>query len=113
MAARGPDGSVFVWRLGTSERHPIPGLLAGEFPVRWSADGRSVYTALHAEDRRTLALAKINLETGARTEWKNLVPADAVGATRIGNPMVSPDGTAYAYTYGSHISDLYLVEGLK
>jgi hypothetical protein len=45
--------------------------------------------------------------------WKDLVPQDAVGATRIGSPMVSPDGSTYAYTYGSHTADLYLVEGLK
>jgi hypothetical protein len=36
-----------------------------------------------------------------------------MGVTRIGNPMISPDGTVYAYTYGSHVSDLYLVNGLK
>jgi len=36
-----------------------------------------------------------------------------VGATRIGISVVSPDGSAYAYTYGSHTADLYLVEGLK
>ena len=42
-----------------------------------------------------------------------LLPADAVGATRIGSPLVAADGSAYAYTYGSHISNLYLVRGLK
>ena len=100
-------------RLGTSDRQPVPGLAHGDIPVRWSADGRTLYTAVHAEDRRTLELAKVDLRTGMRSEWKNLVPADAVGATRIGSSMVSPDGSAYAYTYGSHISNLYLVEGLK
>jgi len=113
VAAKAQDGSVSLWQLGSSEHHPILGLVHGDLPVRWSADGRTLYTALHAEDRRTLELAKIDLRAGTRSEWKNLVPADAVGATRIGNPMVSPDGSAYAYTYGSHISDLYLVEGLK
>jgi len=113
LAARGADGSVSVWRLGTNEHHPLAGLVPGDLPVRWAADGRTLYTALHPEDRRTLELSKVDLKTGTRIGWKNLVPADAVGATRIGNAMVSPDGSAYAYTYGSHISDLYLVEGLK
>ena len=85
----------------------------GEFPVRWSIDGNVLYTALPEEGRRAMQLARVDLATGKRTVWKNLVPADAVGATRIGNPMVSPDGSAYAYTYGSHVSDLYLVDGLK
>ena len=63
--------------------------------------------------RRKLQLSRLDLASGTRTVWKNLVPADAMGVTRIGNPMMSPDGSTYAYTYGSHVSDLYLVDGLK
>jgi len=27
--------------------------------------------------------------------------------------VISPDGQSYAYTYSHHLSDLYLVHGLK
>jgi Tol biopolymer transport system component len=113
VVARGPDNEIGLWPIGGGGPRPVSGLLPGEFPIRWSADGRILYTALPAEGRRVLQLARLEVATGKRAVWKDLVPADAVGATRIGNPMVSPDGSAYAYTYGSHVSDLYLVEGLK
>jgi eukaryotic-like serine/threonine-protein kinase len=113
IAAEGPDGTIGLWPIAGGDSRPVRGLLPGEFPVRWSIDGNVLYTALPEEGRRAMQLARVDLGTGKRTVWKNLVPADAVGATRIGNPMVSPDGSAYAYTYGSHVSDLYLVEGLK
>jgi Tol biopolymer transport system component len=113
IAAEGPDGTIGLWPVAGGDPRPVRGLLAGEFPVRWSAEGNVLYTALPEEGRRAMQLARVDLATGKRTIWKNLVPADAVGATRIGNPMVSPDGSSYAYTYGSHVSDLYLVDGLK
>jgi Tol biopolymer transport system component len=113
VVARGPDGGIALWPLAGGAPRPVSGLLPTEFPLRWGADGTLLYTALPAEGRRKLQLARLDLASGKRTVWKDLVPADAMGVTRIGNPMVSPDGSAYAYTYGSHVSDLYLVDGLK
>jgi serine/threonine protein kinase/Tol biopolymer transport system component len=123
FAARNADGTIAIWPLGAgppakgratdAASRPVAGLDPDEFPIRWGSDGHTLYTALPAPGRRALQLAKIDLRTGGRTIWKDLVPADAVGATRIGSSTVSADGSTYAYTYGSHVSDLYLVEGLK
>ncbi|HET9253419.1 MAG TPA: protein kinase [Candidatus Eisenbacteria bacterium] len=113
VVARGPDKTIGIWPLAGGDPKPVRGLLPAEFPIRWSLDGRHLVTALPEEGRRKLQLARVDVATGTRTVWKDLVPADAMGVTRIGNPMVSPDGSVYAYTYGSHVSDLYLVEGLK
>ncbi|HEU5310538.1 MAG TPA: protein kinase, partial [Candidatus Eisenbacteria bacterium] len=113
VVARGPDKTIGIWPIEGGDPRPVEGLAPGEFPIRWGLDGRHLVTALPQDGRRTLQLARVEIPTGKRTVWKDLVPADAMGVTRIGNPMVSPDGTVYAYTYGSHVSDLYLVEGLK
>jgi eukaryotic-like serine/threonine-protein kinase len=113
LAGRGPDGRISLWPLGPGVNRPVPGLLEGEFPIRWSADGRSIFAALPAPGRRSVELSKIDLESGKRTPWKRLVPADAVGVTRVGSPLISADGGTYAYTYGSHNSNLYLVKGLR
>ena len=113
LVARGPDGSIDVWPLGQGKPLPLRGLTDGDIPIRWGDDGRTLYVANPAPGRRELTLARLDLPTGRRTVWKDLVPQDAVGATRIGSPMVSADGSTYAYTYGSHTADLYLVEGLK
>ena len=113
LIARGPDGLIQVWPLGPGKPEPVRGLAAGDTPIRWADDGRTLYVSHPAPGRRELMLARVDLPTGRRTIWKDLVPQDAVGATRIGISVVSPDGSAYAYTYGSHTADLYLVEGLK
>jgi Tol biopolymer transport system component len=113
LVARGPDGSIDVWPLGSGQPEAVRGLVDGDIPIRWGDDGRTLYVAKPAPGRREVTLARLDLPTGHRTVWKDLVPQDAVGATRIGSPMVSPDGSTYAYTYGSHTADLYLVEGLK
>ncbi|HTK69087.1 MAG TPA: protein kinase [Candidatus Eisenbacteria bacterium] len=113
LIVRGTDGSIQVWPLGPGEPQPVRGLEDGDVPIRWADDGRTLYVSHAATGRREMILARVDLPTGRRTVWKDLVPQDAVGATRIGSPMVSPDGRAYAYTYGSHTADLYLVEGLR
>src|SRR6266496_373277 len=43
IAATDPQGNSFVYSVEGSEPRPIPGVLPGEEPVRWTADGRAVY----------------------------------------------------------------------
>jgi eukaryotic-like serine/threonine-protein kinase len=113
LAAKGPNGKISLYPVSGGAPRPIPGLLDGEFPIRWSDDGRSLYAALPPPGRRTLELSKIDVRTGKRIVWRRLVRPEAADVTRIGNPLVAADGRAYAYTYGSHSSNLYLVGGLK
>ncbi|HEY6221372.1 MAG TPA: protein kinase family protein, partial [Candidatus Eisenbacteria bacterium] len=113
LAARGSDGKISLYPIGPGAPRPVAGLVEGEFPIRWSGDGHSLYAALPPPGRRTLQISKIDLRTGRRTVWKTLARPDAADVTRIGNPLVAADGSAYAYTYGSHSSNLYLVNGLK
>jgi len=113
LAAKGPDGRTSLYPLGPRAPPTVTGLVEGEFPIRWSDDGHSLYAALPPPGRRSLQISKIDLRTGKRVVWEKLVRADAADVTRIGNPLVAADGSAYAYTYGSHSSNLYLVKGLK
>ena len=55
----------------------------------------------------------LDWKTGAKTVWAEFDPSGGGVARRVGNPLVSADGTTVAYTYGILISDLYWVEGLK
>ena len=56
---------------------------------------------------------KLNLATGAKQLWKQLVPLDVSGVTDISAVLITPDGKNYVYEYGRTLSDLYLVNDLK
>ncbi len=89
----------------------IEGLAEGEFPVQWSADGRSLFVYRIADVPAWIF--RLDLSTGRRELWKELMPPDLAGTNVILNVQITPDGRAYAYDYFQVLSDLYLVEGLK
>jgi Tol biopolymer transport system component len=93
----------------------IPGTEPGDFPVQWSADGGSLF--VRGAEENPLTLYRIDLRTGNRARWKELVPAESAGFVEYGagprGIRMTPDGGSYAYTYWTRITDLYLAEGLK
>ena len=56
---------------------------------------------------------ELEIATGKRKLWKELVPADAAGIDTIRRITITPDAKAYVYGYIRTLSDLYAVEGLK
>ena len=88
----------------------VLGVADGELALRFGGDGRSLY--VWKNDQLPARVFRIELDTGRRSLWKELMPADPVGVTRIRNIHLTPDGTAYVYTYERLLSDLYVVDGL-
>jgi Tol biopolymer transport system component len=111
VAAVGPDGKGYLFPVASGEPKLIPGLLAGEAPVAWSADGRSLY--IYRGGELPAKIYRLDIASGSRTLWKQLMPPDPAGVEYVGPILPAPDGTAYAYGYRRLLSDLYLVEGLK
>ena len=95
---------------GGGESRPIAGLVNGEFPLRFSADGKSIFVWKRDLPARVYT---IDLASGRHELWKELMPLDPSGVERISNVVVTPDGKSYAYTYSRLLSDLFVVEGLK
>jgi dipeptidyl aminopeptidase/acylaminoacyl peptidase len=110
-AAVGPDGKGYFFPVASGEPKPIPGLQAGEAPVAWSADGRALY--IYRGGELPAKVYRLDIASGKRTLWRQLMPPDPAGVEYVGPILPSPDGTAYAYGYRRLLSDLYLVEGLK
>jgi hypothetical protein len=54
-----------------------------------------------------------DLDTGAETPWKELVPADGAGVTHVCPIVITPDGRHYAYSFVRHMSELFLVRGVR
>jgi Tol biopolymer transport system component/tRNA A-37 threonylcarbamoyl transferase component Bud32 len=84
---------------------------AGESVVRWSADGRSLFLRQN-EGLTAVKINRLDLASGREEPWKELKPADPVGV-RIIQVAMTPDGTAYAYSFQRDICTLYLADGLK
>jgi hypothetical protein len=55
---------------------------------------------------------RVNVATGLKKLWKEIVPADTAGTSGI-SLQVSPDGRSYMYDMWRELSDLYLVERVE
>ena len=93
-------------------RRAVPGFTASENeqPIGWTGDGRALY--VYQRFRLPAAVFRLDVATGARTLWKEIAPPDRAGVESIWSLDVTPDGRAYAYSFGRTLSDLYLAEGL-
>jgi Tol biopolymer transport system component/predicted Ser/Thr protein kinase len=111
VAAIGPERKAILFPIDGGTAREISGVLDGEFPLRFSADGKSLY--LWKRGDVPARVSRLELETGKREAWKDLIPADPSGVERISNVLVTPDGKGYAYCFTRLLSDLFVVEGLK
>jgi hypothetical protein len=111
VTGMGSDRMAFLYSTGgASSPRPIPGLSRGDVPIRFTADGSSLFvTRLEEVPARVF---RVNLSTGRRDLWKELAPADRAGVSAVRVRMTA-DGKSYAYSYARHLDDLFLVEGLK
>ncbi len=111
IASVDPRGKAFLYPVEGGEPRTIPGVLPGEEPVRWSADGREIYVRKRVDLPNRIY--RVDVETARRQPFKELMPADPDGVSEILGVVLTPDGRYYAYSYLRILTDLYLVEGLK
>lgn len=111
IAFVGADQKPALLNVDNGETKPIPSLEAGDAPITWTSDGRSLLVYRLGEVPATVN--KLDLATGHKQSWKQLVPLDVSGVTDISAVLVTPDGNNYVYEYGRTLSDLYLVNDLK
>jgi len=111
VAAIGPDQLGYFYPVAGGETRPIRGLEAGEQPVAWSADGRSIY--LYRPGELPAKISRLDLATSQKTFVRQLMPGDPAGVETIGPILLTPDARTCVYGYHRTLSDLYLVEGLK
>jgi hypothetical protein len=114
-------GTVIGWsRLdGTFARFPIDGgeprplegrVLLPHWPLRASADGRSVFVNGGGVPKR---IERLDLTSGKRTPWKSLLPEEPAGVVLLQRVVLTPDGQGYAYDYGRFLQDLFVIDGLR
>jgi Tol biopolymer transport system component/predicted Ser/Thr protein kinase len=107
----GPDQKGYFYPSAGGEPRVVNGLEPGDVPIRWNQDGRSIY--LYRTGEVPAKVYQLELATGKKTLWKQVVPVDPTGVSTIGPILVTPDGKTYVYGFHRTLGDLYLVEGLK
>jgi hypothetical protein len=114
VLGRGPGPTVFLYPVSGGASRPVPGIDPTDELIRWDAEGRKVF--LLRTEGSSLNVYRFDPASGRRELWKKLGPADLTGvdiSSSASTVFLTPDGKAYAYTYGRTLSYLYVVEGLK
>jgi len=111
VAAEGPDHKGHLYPLDGGEAKEFPGYHEGEWIVAWSSDGKSIF--LYNYNRLPAQIDRLDLASGKRTPYKQLLPSDAAGIDHLAPVFMSRDGKKFAFGYARFLSDIYLVEGLK
>jgi serine/threonine protein kinase/Tol biopolymer transport system component len=111
VAGIGPDQKGYLYPVAGGEPRVIPGLNPGEQPLTFSTDGGSLY--IYQPGELPARVDRLDVRTGQRTLWKQLMPSDPAGVETIGPILMTPDAKTCVFGYHRMLADLYLVEGLK
>jgi len=112
-AQKGEMGRVDVrlFPVDGGVARPVRGFEPDDVVIRWAADGHSLF--VFKRNALPARVFRLDLNTGVRTPWRELMPADSAGISRIASVVMTPDGKSYAYNLTHDLSDLYLIRGLK
>jgi hypothetical protein len=111
VVANGTDGFIRIFPLAGGESRVVPGALEDEIPLRWTEDGRGLFVWSWGSDMPARAYL-VDIETGERSLWREVIPADPAGVKAIVSLVPTPDGRGYAYSYFRGLETLYLLSGL-
>ncbi|MBS1849512.1 MAG: protein kinase, partial [Acidobacteria bacterium] len=112
VAGIGPDQRGYLYPVeGKGEPQVIPGFKSGEQPITFSSDSQAIY--VYQPGELPARVDRIDLQSGKRTLWRQLMPSDPAGVENIGPVLMTSDAKTCVYGYHRMLADLYLVEGLK
>ena len=111
IAGIGPDKKGYLYPAAGGDPRLILGLNPGEQPITFSTDGRALY--IYQPGELPARVYRLDMQSGQRTLWKELMPYDPAGVENIGPILMTPDAKTCVFGYHRMLADLYLVEGLK
>ena len=108
----------YVFDMDGAELQLVPNIANDEVVIQTAADGQSVFV-LAAQGGRsmTMTIDRVDLSTGHRTRWKDVVVRDPAGVmhthSRTVPFLMTHDGSTYVYNYQRVLSTLYVVENIR
>lgn len=99
----------------TGEAKELPGLLLGDHPIQWTADGKALWVSRNGKPMMSIStqLLRYDLATGKVTPNGFIEPPDLVGMSPVKQGIVAPDGEQYVYTVHQELDELFLLEGVR
>jgi hypothetical protein len=91
----------------------VPQLKNGDQPLRYSADGKSIFVERDQPNPTIAEIWKIGLANGQRDRLFTIKVPDLPGMVGLSFIAVSPDGKAYSFQYVSTKATLYVVKGVR
>jgi hypothetical protein len=108
----GDDKTRYLCPLDGGPRLPIAGFAEDQDPIRWAADGRTLFVIRHGKTEASIY--RLDPFTGRRELLKALRPSDPGGiAAFAGRVIMSADGRSYVYDFIRLSHDLFLAQGLR
>ena len=111
IVSTGTDRQIAIYPTEPGEPRVVPGTEPDDIPLRWTADGRSIY--VYRASAPPLRIEKVDVRTGGRKLWKEIRPPDPSGVEQVGPVQITPDETSYVYSYRRALDELYLATGLR
>ena len=96
---------------GGGKAQAITGLVPGDVPVRWDAEGRSVYVVRRDEIPATVH--RLTLADGRKEAVAVLGPQDLAGVRNLSSVHTTPDAASFVYSYVQYLSDLFLLSAVR
>jgi eukaryotic-like serine/threonine-protein kinase len=111
IATADANRNGYLYPVNGGEPQRIPGFQNGEKVITFATGGQSIY--VYRPGELPARVFRLDLRSGQRTLWKELMPSDPAGVETIGPILMTPDAKTCVYGYQRTLSDLYLVDGLK
>jgi len=111
VAAHDSEGRLSIYPVDGSDPRPVPGTEPGDVVFGWLEDGQTLM--IGRRGARPQRIHRLDLLTGKKTLWKEVMPADPAGLLDVSFVLFSDDGESYVYSYRRILSTLYLAEGLQ
>jgi hypothetical protein len=111
IAAAMASGQVMLLPLDGGPARPLALSGPNDIPIQWTPDGRSLFVFDPSE--LPGKVTKIELASGRRETWREIVPVDREGVSGVAAVAVNRDASAFAFSYRHFLSKLYLVKGLR
>jgi hypothetical protein len=106
-----PPRKGYLYPIGGGAPRPLAGFEPGDALLQWTSDGR--YVMVSEQYAIPARVMRIDVVTGERTLWRELMPENPVGISGTIVPAITPDLSVWAYSLLRQVNDLYVVDGLR
>ena len=114
VAVLTPAGQVLLYSTSASNQSVDPQLPPGLAPLKWSADGGSLFVQdLREPSGAPSSVYRFDLTTKALRPWKTIAPCDPIGVNSVTGIVIAADEKHYVYSYRRILSELFTVQGLR